>query len=217
MSSSAVLFSSWAGSVVDNRGKGPQEYEPAVGLEFAQSFSETQEIKALAGWKGLVIRSEGVDIVDLCRAHLEAVREESKKCDKCNYCSTGYNELLDVFQDLLNGDASEEDLEFLESAAEAIREAGKCSIGKTGPIPLLHALRFFREDFLKVLRGEKKSKSSKLLFPAHGPLHASLPYPSGRAQVRGKDKGGQVCRIPGRDCRKAALAGRSGKGLFSTL
>ncbi len=175
MSSSAVLFSSWAGSVVDNRGKAPQQYEPAAGLELAESFFEAQEIKALAGWKGLVIRSEGLDIVDLCRAHLEAVREESKKCDKCNYCSTGYNELLDVFHDLLNGDASEEDLEFLQSAAEAIREAGKCSIGKTGPIPLLHALRFFREDFLKVLRGEKKVSSGKYFSRLTAPCMQACP------------------------------------------
>lgn len=181
MSSSQVFFSSWGGSVVDNRGKAPQEYTPVEGLELPESFSEQEELKALAGWKGLVLRSEGVDIVDLCRAHLEAVREESKKCDKCNYCSTGYNELLDVFQDLLNGEASEEDLEFLESAAEAIREAGKCSIGKAGPIPLLHALKFFREDFLAVLRGERKVTEgeyhSRLTAPCMEacPIHLDVP------------------------------------------
>ncbi|NIR13436.1 MAG: hypothetical protein GWN86_05600, partial [Desulfobacterales bacterium] len=47
---------------------------------------------------------------------------------------------LEVFQDLFNGEATEEDLEFLESSAEAIVDAGKCTIGKAGPVPVLQAL-----------------------------------------------------------------------------
>lgn len=181
MGNSGIIFSSWGGSVVDNRGKAPGEYEPIEGISLPESFAEAEQLKALAGWKGIVLRSQDVDIIDLCRAHLEAVRQESKKCDKCNYCSTGYNELLDVFQDILKGEATEEDLEFLESAAEAIREAGKCSIGKAGPIPLLHALKFFREDFLAVLRGEKEVREgkyhSRLTAPCMEacPIHLDVP------------------------------------------
>lgn len=181
MTKSGILFSSWGGSIVDNRGRAPQDYQTVEQIDLPESFSEAEPIKALAGWKGLVVRSEQVDIIDLCRAHLEAVREESKKCDKCNYCSTGYNELLDVFQDILKGEATEEDLEFLQSAAEAIREAGKCSIGKAGPIPLLHALKFFREDFLAVLRGEREVREgkyhSRLTAPCMEacPIHLDVP------------------------------------------
>ncbi len=175
MSSLGVLFSSWGGSIVDNRGKAPGEYEPVMGLNLPGPFATGEEIKALAGWKGLVIKSQEVDIVDLCRAYLQAVREESKKCDKCNYCSTGYNELLDVFQDLLKGEASEEDLGFLESAAEAIREAGKCSIGKAGPVPLLHALKFFQDEFLAVVRGEKKVAEGKYYSRLTAPCMEACP------------------------------------------
>jgi len=181
MNSSGILFCSWGGSVVDNRGRAPEAYESIEGVSLPQTFREGEELKALAGWGGILVRSQDVDIIDLCRAHLEAVREESKKCDKCNYCSTGYNELLDVFQDILKGEATEEDVEFLKSAAEAIQEAGKCSIGKAGPIPLLHALKFFREEFLSVLKGERDVREgkyrSKLTAPCMEacPIHLDVP------------------------------------------
>ncbi len=181
MNSSKILFCSWGGSVVDNRGKAPGAYESVEGVSLPQTFREGEERKALAGWGGILVRSQDVDIIDLCRAHLEAVRGESKKCDKCNYCSTGYNELLDVFQDILKGEATEEDLEFLESAAEAIREAGKCSIGKAGPIPLLHALKFFREEFLATITGERQVRRgtyfSRLTAPCMEacPIHLDVP------------------------------------------
>ncbi len=159
MASRDILFSSWGGEIVDNRGKGAHAWAPADGITLPERLAQGEMIKALAGWQGLAIRSEEVDVVDLCRAHLEAVRQESKKCDKCNYCSTGYDELLEVFQDISKGEAREEDLEFLQSAAEAIQEAGKCSIGKAGPVPLLHALRFFPDDFLSAIRGERKVRA----------------------------------------------------------
>ncbi len=169
MATHDILFSSWGGEIVDNRGKGPHARAPVEGIALPEYLAQGEMIKALAGWQGLAIRSEEVDVVDLCRAHLEAVRQESKKCDKCNYCSTGYDELLEVFQDILKGEAREEDLEFLQSASEAIREAGKCSIGKAGPVPLLHALKFFAEDFLTAIRGERKVRP--------GNYHSSVTAP----------------------------------------
>lgn len=175
MATHGILFSSWGGEIVDNRGKGPHEGAAVDGIVLPENLAQGERIKALAGWRGLAIRSEEVDVVDLCRAHLEAVRQESKKCDKCNYCSTGYDELLEVFQDILKGEAREEDLEFLQSAAEAIREAGKCSIGKAGPVPLLHALRFFADDFLAAIRGERKVRAGKYHSSVTAPCVEACP------------------------------------------
>ena len=110
-----ILFSSWGGRVVDNRGKEPQAYEPADHVELPEYFKQDQKIKALLGWDGIIIRSEDVDIIDFLRAYLEANLAHAKTCDKCNYCKTGWEEQLEVFEDIYNGEATEEDLEFLES------------------------------------------------------------------------------------------------------
>jgi formate dehydrogenase beta subunit len=134
------------------------------------------------GWNGFVIRSEEeVDIIDLCRAYLTAVLDYSKDCGKCNYCKTGFEEMLEVIQDISNGEATEEDMEFLTSATEAVVDSSKCSIGKIGPLPFLQALNYFADDFAQAGRGERSvsigNYRSKITAPCIDacPIHLDIP------------------------------------------
>jgi NADPH-dependent glutamate synthase beta subunit-like oxidoreductase len=176
-----ILFSSWGGRIVDNRGKEPQAYEPADRVELPEYFKQDEKIKALLGWDGIIIRSEDVDIIDFLRAYLEANLAHAKTCDKCNYCKTGWEEQLEVFEDIYNGEATEEDLEFLESSAEAIVDAGKCTIGKADPVPVLQALKYFADDFSQAVGGKKpetgREYHSKLTAPCTDacPIHLDIP------------------------------------------
>ncbi|MCK5206310.1 MAG: hypothetical protein KAR15_20650, partial [Desulfobacterales bacterium] len=129
-----IVFSSWGGRTVDNRGKDPQDYESIEHVSLPEYFKQDEKIQALIGWDGIILRSTDVDIVDLFKTYLEANYAHAKTCDKCNYCKTGWAEQLEVFQDIYDGEATEEDLEFLESTADAIMDAGKCTIGKSGPV-----------------------------------------------------------------------------------
>jgi NADPH-dependent glutamate synthase beta subunit-like oxidoreductase len=150
-----IVFSSWKGEIIDNRGKESQNYESINQVDLPDYFKEDEKIKALMGWDGFILRSMEVDIIDLCRTYFEALLEHAKTCDKCNYCKTGWEEMIEVFQDIANGDATEEDLEFLQSAAEAIVGNAKCTIGKSGPAPLFHALKYFSDDFSQAINGDK--------------------------------------------------------------
>ena len=176
-----IIFSSWGGEIIENRGADTQNQAPAKHLDLPEYFKQDEKIKALMGWKGIILRSAEVDIIDLCRAYFEAVLAHSKTCDKCNYCKTGWQEMLEVFQDIANGEATEEDLEFLQSAAEAIVSNAKCSIGKSGPAPLFHALKYFADDFSKAVSGEKQVTKgtyySKLTAPCLDacPIHLDIP------------------------------------------
>ena len=176
-----IVFSSWKGEIIDNRGKASRKDEPSNQIDLPEFFKKDEKIKALMGWGGFILRSAEVDIIDLCRTYLEALFEHSKTCDKCNYCKTGWQEMIEVFQDIANGDASEEDLEFLQSAAEAIVGNAKCTIGRSGPAPLFHALKYFSEDFAKAISGEKPVTAgryySKLTAPCVDacPIHLDIP------------------------------------------
>jgi len=176
-----IIFSSWGGEIIENRGNETQNQASIKQLDLPEYFKQDVKIKALMGWKGIVLRSAEVDIIDLCRAYFEAVLEHSKTCDKCNYCKTGWAEMLEVFQDIANGEATEEDLEFLQSAAEAIVSNAKCSIGKSGPAPLFHALKYFADDFSQAVNGEKQVTTgtyySKLTAPCLDacPIHLDIP------------------------------------------
>ncbi|MBI5604436.1 MAG: FAD-dependent oxidoreductase [Deltaproteobacteria bacterium] len=175
-----IVFSSWGGRLVDNRGQDPGTYESPDLFNLPETFKAQEKIKALIGWDGIILRSGALDIVDLCRVYLEALHESSKTCGKCNYCTTGYKELLEVIADIQSGEATEEDLEFLKSAAEAVMDSSKCSIGKAGPTPLFHALKYFPEAFHPSTRGEGGEKVtcySKLTAPCMDacPIHLDIP------------------------------------------
>ncbi len=138
-----ILFSSWGGQVVDNRGREASAYDAVENVELPEFFKPDQKIRALAGWDGILLRDPDVDVVDLVKAYLEAVHKVSSECNKCNYCTTGYAEMLDVLKDVYNGEATDEDLEFFENSGKAVIESSKCNIGKMGPNPALHLARFF--------------------------------------------------------------------------
>ena len=176
-----ILFCSWGDKITDNRGKDLPDYEAVDHVELPEYFKQDVKIKALIGWYGIILRSSEIDIIDLCKAHMEALLDYSKTCDKCNYCKTGFVEMIEVLQDIIDGEATEEDLEFIGSAAEAIVDSSKCSIGKFGPAPLRQALEYFSDDFLQAINGEKSVVAgtyfSKLTAPCIDacPIHLDIP------------------------------------------
>jgi formate dehydrogenase beta subunit len=176
-----LLFSSWQGQIIDNRGKEPKDFESLDQVTLPEVFKPGEKIKALMGWGGIIIRSAEVNILDLCRAYLEAVSDHTNTCDKCNYCKTGFTEILEVFRDLTNGEAREDDPEFLQTAASTIIGSSKCTIGKEGPVPLLHALKYFKEDFSRAIREKGQVAAdryySKLTAPCMDacPIHLDVP------------------------------------------
>lgn len=176
-----ILFSSWGGEIIDNRHKDSKDFDPTDHLNLPEYFKQDRKIKAIMGWNGIIMRTVQVDIINLCQTYFEAVLEHAKDCGKCNYCKTGWEEMIEVLQDISNGEATEEDLEFIESAAEAVVDSSKCSIGRSGPTPLFHALKYYADDFSKALGGKKQVTSgtyySKLTAPCMDacPIHLDIP------------------------------------------
>lgn len=176
-----IIFSSWQGQMIDNRGKELKDFVSPDQVILPEYFKPGEKIKAIMGWGGIIIRSEEANILDLCRAYIEAVSDHTNTCDKCNYCKTGFTEMLEVFRDLTMGEAREDDLEFLQTVANTIIGYSKCSIGKHGPVPILHALKYFKEDFSRAIREKSKVEAgtyhSKLTAPCMDacPIHLDVP------------------------------------------
>jgi len=176
-----LVFSSWGGQVVDNRGLDPQAFEPAPLVHLPDFFKPDEKIKAFVGWDGIILRSADVDVVDLVKTYLEAVHGVSKDCNKCNYCTTGYAEMLDVLKDVYHGEASDEDLEFFENSGKAVIESSKCTIGKAGPIPALHLAKYFLKELKQKNQGEAVGSPgaylSKVTAPCMDacPIHLDVP------------------------------------------
>jgi NADPH-dependent glutamate synthase beta subunit-like oxidoreductase len=177
-----ILFSSWGGKVIDNRGKCAHDVDLSDHPTLPEKFGG-KKVKAMLGWNGIVVRSPDIDILELCRTYIEVLYEHAKACDKCNYCKTGWKEQLEVLDDIYSGDATEEDLEFMKSSAEAIIDAGKCTIGKSGPVPVLQALEYFAEAFSSAVKGTRSSSREPFTYHSKPtapcmdacPLHLDVP------------------------------------------
>lgn len=140
-----VIFSSWQDEVIDNRGKPEKDFRAPERIRLPEVFLDDERIKAFIGWDGIVICDKDVDIVDICKAYVEAIQKES--CGKCIPCSRGTAYILDIFKGISEGKGKVEDLSTIKRLAEYIRDGSKCSIGQTGPVPILHMLEHFKDRF----------------------------------------------------------------------
>ncbi|MBW1678536.1 MAG: FAD-dependent oxidoreductase [Deltaproteobacteria bacterium] len=148
-----VLFSSWAGKIVDNRGKSPDGFKEAEPAKLPGIYAGDEKIAGFMGWDGVVLRDESVNIVDMARAYLEAVQEAS--CGRCIPCRVGTRVMLEILNRICAGNGEAEDLETLEKLGREILESAKCEVGKTGPIPIIHGLTHFRSQFEKQISDKK--------------------------------------------------------------
>lgn len=132
-----VIFYSWKGQVVDNRGKPPEERVQPQGLRIPDAI-EGRRVLAFVGWEGWAVADERVPPLELARAYLEAVQERS--CGRCFPCRVGTKVMLDIVGRICRGEASAEDLELLERVGRDVAESAKCGIGQTAPLPVLQLL-----------------------------------------------------------------------------
>lgn len=168
-----ILFSSWGGAVVDNRGKSESERQPVPNLNLPLEFDKEKKVKAFVGWDGFAIRDPEVSIIDLMRAYMEAVQKES--CGKCTPCRVGTRIMSTLLNRIADGEGTLEDLDRLKSLGEMILGTSKCNLGQTGPRPVLHALDFFKAQFSEAVRSKKKVERQEYKVKVTAPCESACP------------------------------------------
>lgn len=174
-----IVFSSWQGRIIDNRGKSQGEFEEVPGLNLPLDYDEERWIKAFMGWDGLAMRGADVNIVDMCRAYIEAVQKES--CGKCIPCRVGTRVILTILKRITDGRGTRTDLDTMESIGRMIRDSSKCQVGQTGTVALSHCLQYFKDEFLAIIKSKKKvspgTYKAKTVAPCSNacPSHLDVP------------------------------------------
>jgi len=166
-----VIFSCWSGEVVDNRGR-PEEAVPER-LKLPEEFRPGVPLRAFMGWDGFCLQDPGVDIVDMCRAWMEAAQENS--CGKCFPCRVGTRVIAEILNRICSGRGQVEDLTKMELLARAIQQSSKCGIGQTAPVPLLLALEHFRDHFLEVIKEGREVPRGRYLVKVTAPCLNACP------------------------------------------
>ncbi|MCX8012261.1 MAG: FAD-dependent oxidoreductase, partial [Desulfobacterota bacterium] len=168
-----VLFSSWAKKVIDNRGKPLEDFQEAEPYKLPEIYFENEKLVGFMGWDGLVIKDEGINVVDMARAYLEVIQNAS--CGRCIPCRVGTRVMLEILNRICVGTGKKEDLEALEKLAREILLSAKCEIGKSGPIPILHVLTYFKTALEKQIAGGKELSRGNYHFQVTAPCMDACP------------------------------------------
>lgn len=152
METKEMIFCSWGKQQVDNRRLPREKWQKIENIDMPDSFAG-KDIRAFMGWNGLLIKEQGIDIVDMTREYLEQTQGFS--CGRCVPCRVGTRLMANLVNGIIAGQGKEEDLDKLVKLGREILSSSKCEIGKTSPVPVLRALEYFREDFLDVIAGKR--------------------------------------------------------------
>jgi formate dehydrogenase beta subunit len=168
-----ILFSSWGGVIMDNRGRPEAERQAPSNLSLPLEFDKEKKIKAFIGWDGIAVRDPEVNMVDLIRAYLEAVQNES--CGKCTPCRVGTRIMSTIVNRIADGQGKVEDLDQLKDLGEMIRKSSKCNLGQTGPKPVLDAIGHFEDQFSGAIQLQKKIPRQEYKVKVTAPCMSACP------------------------------------------
>ncbi|MBW8001230.1 MAG: NADH-quinone oxidoreductase subunit NuoF [Planctomycetes bacterium] len=118
---------------------------PAEFLDHEIDYDSVEQLGAIMGSGGLIVTDDRTCMVDLARYFLEFVQSES--CGKCTPCRVGTKKMLEILNNICDGNAKPGDLNELEELANTIKKASLCGLGQTAPNPVLSTLRHFRDEY----------------------------------------------------------------------
>jgi formate dehydrogenase beta subunit len=151
-----VLFSTWQGEFIDNRGKPESEWEESQ-FKVPDTYDGDKNSKIFIGWNGLVVFDENVDVIKAATMYAAQYQEYSEACGRCAPGRWGGRILYDLFDKIARGEGSHADVEHLKEISKTMQLTSKCEIGKTVPTPLLHVIEYFSDDLNDLIENQKKS------------------------------------------------------------
>ncbi len=225
-----VVFSTWRGESIDNRGKPESEWLESQ-YKLPEQYEADRNAKAFIGWDGFAIFDEEVDVVRLGTEYAATYQKYSEACGRCAPGRWGGRILYDLMDKIARGEGEMSDLEHLKEVSRTMMETSKCEIGRTVPKPLLDMMEKYEESFKELIEQKKPSKDynlenidyiAKVTAPCMDacPTHVDIPaYIEGVRDLRFDDSlkatrqtmplahtCGRVCPHPCEDeCRRTNL------------
>jgi len=169
---SKVVFSSWTGEVIDNRGLHPDEYASAEDMKLPLQYNG-HPVRAFMSWNGLVVADDKVDIVDMAHSYLKEVQELS--CGECTVGYLGIKIMLDILAGIANGKGTEEDIALLRWLGAGIKENAKCDFCPSAITPILDTLNYYKEEYVKPTASRKGRAKSTYITRVTAPCMEACP------------------------------------------
>jgi NADH:ubiquinone oxidoreductase subunit F (NADH-binding)/(2Fe-2S) ferredoxin/Pyruvate/2-oxoacid:ferredoxin oxidoreductase delta subunit len=166
---------------------------PKEHLDVSVDYESLTALGAIVGSGGLVVTDEDTCMVDLARYFLQFTQEES--CGKCVPCRVGTRAMLETLERICAGQGRTGDIEYLAELGQEVKRSSLCALGGTVPNPVLTTLRYFRDEYESHIHDKEcPAKVCKGL----------ITYEIAADKCTG-------CRVCGRNCPVAAIAGEKGE------
>jgi bidirectional [NiFe] hydrogenase diaphorase subunit len=81
---------------------------------------------------------------------MEFCMDES--CGKCIPCRVGTVQMYQLLTAISEGKATQTDLELLEELCDMVKHTSLCGLGQSAPNPVFSTLRYFRHEYLELLK-----------------------------------------------------------------
>ncbi len=126
---------------------------PSQLLDLKLDFDSLSQAGSMMGSGGLIVMDDRTCMVEVARYYLSFLAGES--CGKCVPCREGIKCLLEILNRICHGQGEIEDLELMEDIADTMQQASLCALGRTASNPVLSTLRYFREEYLEHIEGQR--------------------------------------------------------------
>lgn len=144
------------GGCPDGKVKAVQTGGPSGGcipedkLDTPIDYESLTALGSIMGSGGMIVMDEQNDMVDVARFFMNFCMDES--CGKCIPCRVGTVQLSRMLTKIIDGKASDADVERLEQLCRMVKETSLCGLGQTAPNPVLSTLRYFKEEYTSRLK-----------------------------------------------------------------
>jgi bidirectional [NiFe] hydrogenase diaphorase subunit len=126
---------------------------PAESLDTPVDYDSLNKLGSIMGSGGMIVMDETTRMVDVARFFMEFCMDES--CGKCIPCRAGTAQMHHLLNLILEKKATLRDLQKLEELCDMVRNTSLCGLGQTAPNPVLSTLRFFRNEYLELLKEDR--------------------------------------------------------------
>ena len=102
------------------------------------------------GAGAVVVLDSTRSIIDVVQNNISFLHEES--CGKCTPCRDGLEAMAGVYHKFARGEGVRSDIRVLEELSQVMSLASLCGLGQAAPIPVLDSLKYFKEEYTKLIQ-----------------------------------------------------------------
>ncbi len=123
---------------------------PNEALDTPVDYDSLLALGSIMGSGGMIVMDESTNMVDVAKFFMEFCMDES--CGKCIPCRAGTVQLYRLLTRITAGKATADDLDQLKSLCDLVKHTSLCGLGQSAPNPVLSTLRYFRDEYLALIR-----------------------------------------------------------------